>query len=507
MKEKSTKMTRAEYLKNKKIEMLKGTFIRVFEDTVKQFPDYPAVYADHISLTYKELENWSNAVAHKLLASGLKRGDIVAIKTGRTVQTIAGILGIWKAGCAYTYLDNAYPAQRCHDVIENCSCPLILTDAWWSDVDTELDWKLVDLSEREALALVIYTSGSTSKPKGVMLTQKNVTAACYNFDIFQNDENTHYGLFAGLGFVAAVGDIAAALSVGSALYIVPSAIRKSVTDLVAFYRKNEIAITFLPPHMARKLLALGEKDLPLKTLLVGSEAVRNLGGAPFRVLNVYGASEACSMIAHYEVTGHENSSDIYPIGRLNPDLKGYITDEKGNLVTKGEEGELWLSGPQISIGYYQMAEKTKEHFIVNPFCQEKFYSTVFKTNDIVRELPDGNLEYVCRKDNMFKIRGFRVECSAVESALMESGHLKEAVAMAFMDHGGCNILCGYIVADYKVDVKALKAKMKEVLPYYMVPTCIIQVEQFKRNANLKIDRKAIQPPKELDNHKLLEQLY
>ena len=132
---------------------------------------------------------------------------------------------------------------------------------------------------------------------------------------------------------------------------------------------------------------------------------------------------------------------------------------------------------------------------------------VFKTNDLVRELPDGNLEYVCRQDNMFKIRGFRVECSAVESGLIECGNLKEAVAMAFMDHGGCNILCGYIVADNKVDVKAMKAKMKEKFPYHMVPTCIIQVNQFQRNANLKLDRKAIRPPKELDDHKLLEQLY
>ena len=133
-------------------------------------------------------------------------------------------------------------------------------------------------------------------------------------DIFENNENTNYGLFAGLGFVAAVRDITAALSVGSTLYIVPSAIRKSITDLVSFYKENQITITFLPPHMARKLLTLGETDLPLKTLLVGSEAVRNLGGASFRILNVYGASEACSMIAHYEITGRENLSEYIRLG-------------------------------------------------------------------------------------------------------------------------------------------------------------------------------------------------
>lgn len=500
-------MTRAEYLKKSKKENLKGTFCRIFADTVKQFPENIAVCADNISLTYRKLTMWAEAAAHKLLVSGVKKGDIIAIRTGRTGRTIAGILGIWKAGCAYVYLDNAYPKERCDSIIEECQCRVILTDEWWADVDVERDYEPVDYSENEGLALIIYTSGSTSRPKGVMLTHRNVVAACYNFDSFGNDETTHYGLFAGLGFVAAMGDITAALAVGSTLYIVPSAIRKNITELADFYEKNDIAITFLPPHMARKLLALGRENIPLKLLLVGSEAVRNLGKAPFKIFNIYGASEACSMIAHYEVTGNEDKSDIYPVGKLNPDLKGYIVDDTGKPVKPGKEGELWLSGPQISKGYYCMPEKTAKQFITNPFTREKGYEKVFKTNDLVRELPDGNLEYVCRKDNMFKIRGFRVECSAVESALMECGHLKEAVVLAFMDKGGCNILCGYIVADYKVDVKALKEKMKEKVPYYMVPTCIIQLDAFPRNVNSKIDRKAILPPKELDDHKLLEKLY
>lgn len=198
---------------------------------------------------------------------------------------------------------------------------------------------------------------------------------------------------------------------------------------------------------------------------------------------------------------------MYPVGRLNHGLKGYITDEEGNPVRPGEPGELWLAGRQVSRGYYGLPEMTRAHYIGNPFSQEAGYERVFRTNDILRELPDGNLQYVCRKDNMFKIRGFRVESGAVETAILESGDVKEAVVKAFMDDGGCNILCGYFTADHRVDVKDLKKKLADRIPYYMIPTCLIQLEAFPRNMNSKVDRKAILPPAELNDHKLLEELY
>ena len=141
-------------------------------------------------------------------------------------------------------------------------------------------------------------------------------------------------------------------------------------------------------------------------------------------------------------------------------------------------------------------------YLLLGYCQ-----LIFKTRDIVCLMDDGNLKYISRKDNMFKIRGFRVEAGAVEAAILKCSPVKEVVVKAFEDDGGCNILCGYFAADEKIDVKELKSRLKNIIPYYMVPTALFQVERFPRNANNKIDRQALKAPAELNDHKRLEELY
>ena len=498
--------SRAEYLAEHKDEVMRETFCRAFCDTCHAYPDQAAVCSEGQTVTYGELLRWSEAVAHKLASQGIREEEVVAIRTGRTIETVAGMIGIWKAGGAYVYLDRAYPKAREESILHECECRIILDPAWWEDIDKENDLPEIDYSKAEGLALIVYTSGSTSKPKGVMLEHKNVVAAMYNFQVFELKKGEHFGVFPGFSFVASVSDLYSTLAAGSVIDIIPSGIRRNIDALVEYYIRHNIKITFLPPHMARKLLNMDLSEIPLRLLLVGSETVRNLGNAPFKVLNVYGASETCSMISHYEITD-AISGEVCPVGKLKAGLKGYLVSDDGKLVRRGEEGELWLAGAQVSRGYYKLPEITKTHYIKNPFSDETGYERVFKTNDILRELEDGNYQFVCRKDNVFKIRGFRVENTAIEQAIMECAPVKEVVAKVFMDKGGCNILCGYFTADKKLDVKAIKERMKEKIPYYMVPTCLIQLDAFPLNINSKIDRKAIMPPKELNNHKLLEKLY
>ncbi len=502
-------MNRSDYLIEHREEVSRSTFCKVFCDTVSAYPDETAVYCEGQSVTYRELLAWAEASAHKLVNAGLQKEEIVAIRTGRTIETIAGILGIWKAGGAYVYLDKAYPPKREAAILQECGCRFVLDMDWWQDVPKVHKLPPLDLSQSQALALLIYTSGSTSKPKGVMLEHKNVIASMYVFQIFGVKKGDHYGIFPGLGFVAAVSDIFSALAVGAAAYVIPGSVRKSIDSLVEYYKAHSIRISFLPPHMARKLLAMDFghlNELPLRLLLVGSEPVRNLKTAPFRIFNVYGASEMCSMIAHYDISEY-TLEGFYPVGRVNPWLRGYLVGDDGRLVSPGEPGELWLAGPQVSRGYYNLPELTRSHYIPNPFSQEPGYERVFRTNDILKDVGNGNLLYVCRKDNVYKIRGFRVENTAVEYAISQCAPVKEVAAKAFMDDGGCNVLCAYFTADEKLDVKAIKEHLKERIPYYMVPTGLIQLNSFPRNLNGKIDRQSIEPPKEINDHKLLEQLY
>ena len=271
-----------------------------------------------------------------------------------------------------------------------------------------------------------------------------------------------------------------------------------------YYIAKKATITFLPPHMAVKFSKIEKGDTNLRVMIVGSEMARNLESKSYRILNVYGSSEMTAMIACYEI---KDSRKAYPVGKLNPTIRGYIVDDDGHLVKDGETGELWLASRQASCGYYRNEKKTSEQFIKNPFTDEEGYERIFKTNDLVCLNEEGDLEYIGRKDYMYKIRGFRVEAGAVETAMRTCDKIIDAVAIAFPDSGGTNILCGYFVADEPIDVKELKEYLKTKLPYYMVPTAIFQLDELPRNFNNKIDRKAILPPKELDDHKLLAELY
>lgn len=496
--------SRSEELKNNKEIFFQDTFCDIFHRTAQLCPDKIAVSGDNCQVTYQELDEYSNFLARYLIKAGLRKENVVAIQTGRKPVSIISMLGIWKAGGAYCFLDDCYPEARNRSLQEDCGWNIILTRDNINKLPWEKDVHYINQSKRENLAVVVYTSGSTSKPKGVMLEHGNVTAAISNFDQLGFNEDDRTCVFSSFSFVASIFDIFSSLAVGATLEIIPEYRRRKMNLIVEFYKEKQITIAFLPPHMAVKFMKEDISGLHLRTLLVGSEQVRHLKKQPYRIINVYAASECCSLISTYEITKNESS---YPIGTLNPTFRGYIVDEKGNEVEPGQEGELWLAGPQISRGYLKRPDLTKQQYIKNPFSSEPEFQRMFKTNDIVCQGTDGNLHYIGRKDNMYKVRGFRVESGAVESTVLKCAAIKEVVVKAFPDAGGVNILCGYFTSDVDIDVKDLKAKLKEILPYYMVPACFIRLNEFPRNFNNKIDRKSIKPPKEINDHKLLEKLY
>lgn len=256
--------------------------------------------------------------------------------------------------------------------------------------------------------------------------------------------------------------------------------------------------------MAVKFQKIDDGQTKLRLLIVGSEMARNLKKASYRILNVYGSSELTAMIAAYEIS---DTRSAYPIGRLNNDIRGYVVDESGAPVPAGEAGELWLASEQVARGYLHNEEKTAAHFIRNPFSDEPAFRWLYKSGDIVRADGDGIYHYVCRKDNMVKIRGFRVEIDEVERQMRQYSSIGEVCVKSFTDSGGTNILCGYFEADTTLDVKAVKAFLNKKMPYYMVPTALFQVESLPRTPSGKIARRAIQAPAEINDHRLLKERY
>lgn len=511
-----------------------NTIVGLFGLALEQEPEKEALVTETVRLTYRELDRQSEQIARELLLEGVEEGEVVAVRTGRSACSIAAILGIWKIGCAYVFLDSDQPAfynalcmQECgvrHEVTgelaeramgrdqpgtqglpEKCLAEGAARDRTEGRPVGGEPQKasFAERGQMDRLAVVVYTSGSTGKPKGVLITQRNLAASISNFGEIGFTSDDHYGCFASLMFIASVYDIALSLSIGATLYLIPKAIRKNIREVARYYREKRITATFLPPHMAMKYMEL-DQGSPLRLLLSGSEPVRNLKERSYTIVNVYASSEACAIISFYKV---EDSRRSYPIGQIVSALRGYIVDETGEPVRPGEVGELWICGPQVSKGYCRMQKLTAERFCPNPFCDDPPFRTVFKTGDMVAKNEKGELVYHGRRDNMVKIRGFRVELTGVERHMLEYPKIKEACCKAYTDKGGTNLLFGYYIAEGPIEHEDFRRYLGTVLPYYMIPLGLVRCEEFPRTLSGKVDRQAFLPPDGLDDWRGLAERY
>lgn len=459
-------------------------FCELFQNAAAKHSDKAAVIWKDQILTYRQLDEASTLVARCIAGKGIGKEQIIAISMGRTIDSVVAMVGVLKSGAAFVFLDSLYPKERLDYILESCQCPLIITEDFMTDL-CRMEHCAPEQHHPQDLAVIIYTSGSTGKPKGIMIEHKNIAALINSHAELEMHENDTIGVFPNFCFVAALNDILTPLSLGATIDIVSDEIRKDIRQLAKYYISHNITITFLPPHMATKYMNLDADNTTLKTLLVGSESARNLQPRHYKIRNVYASSELCSFISSYLITQEEPS---YPIGKIKSTLKYYILDETDHLVAEGTTGELCISGPQVSRGYLNNPQKTGEQYIPNPFTQEEPYRILYRTKDLVQQLPDGNLKFVCRKDWMLKIRGYCVESCEVELWILKYPGITESAVTACTDSGGTNILCGYFIADHEIDLQELQSFLKSHLPYYMVPLKMLQLDDFPRNHNNKVDK-------------------
>lgn len=492
--------TYVEYSDNKCIHEL-------IEEQAKKTPNNIAVVYDDQPLTYCELNEKANRLARLIRGKGVHPDELIGIMADRSLEMIIGMLAILKSGAAFMPVDPAYPQERINYLLEDSRTKILLIQEHLLEkaqfngeiirlVDQEDNMRaeggsdLEPIGDATNLAYVIYTSGSTGNPKGVMIEHRSLVNLSQwhkrNFRLTYDDRATKYAAF---GFDASVWELFPYLIAGASVYIIPEQIRLDVYALNEFYERNLITITWLPPQVYEQFLEL--QNTTLRFLLTGGDKVRAYSHVPYEVINTYGPTESTVICTSYNIQ-KDNYRNI-PIGMPIDNIQLYILDRNNRLVPLGVKGELCITGDGLGRGYWGRNDLTEEKFIDNPFVPGK---KMYKTGDLARWLPDGNMEYLGRMDFQVKIRGFRIELSEVESHLLNHPDIQKAVVIAKEDVPGHKYLCAYLVADKRASLSELRSYISQKLPDYMIPLYFIYLDKMPLTPNGKLDASVLPDPKE-----------
>jgi amino acid adenylation domain-containing protein len=491
----------------------------------EQTPRAIAVVCENQSLTYGELNQRANKLAHHLRGRGVGPEIVVAMCMERSLEMIVGILGVLKAGGAYLPLDLSYPPERLVFMMEDVNPPVVLTqenlreklpeqgaqiiclDRDWEGIAQESAENLTDGASPSNLAYVIYTSGSTGKPKGCLITHYNVVRlfqATWNW--YKFDDHDVWTMFHSYAFDFSVWEIWGALFYGGRVVIVPYLVSRSPE---AFYRLlHEEGVTVLnqTPSAFRQLIqaeeSVGVQDLALRYVIFGGEALEMQSLKPWYerhgdkkplLVNMYGITETTVHVTYRPLSLSDTAGGSV-IGSPIPDLQLYIVDQHRQPVPIGAVGEMYVGGGGVARGYLGRPELTSDRFIPDPFSSRPG-ARLYKTGDLARFLPDGDVEYLGRIDHQVKIRGFRIELGEVESALTQHPAIRQAVVVVREDTPGDKRLVAYLVTDGEdLDIRELRAYLAKSLPEYMVPNGVSILSALPLTPSGKVDRKALPAP-------------
>ena len=484
------------------------TVVEMFREQAVRTPDNICVVFGKTRLTYRETDRRTDAIAGFLRRVGFDRGKTAGILIPRSENMVLLSLAVLKAGGAYLPLDPSYPAERLNLMVKDSGAELLIEAPEYRDLITEefagirlLTDELDALPEAAALPcpnaddpfVMLYTSGSTGVPKGVIFRHSNMTVTAEWVKRYYGlCEGSRVTFFASYGFDAHAFDIYPALISGAQVHVIGDDIRLDFNALREYYNDNGITHSVMTTQVGRQFARMGG----LKTLMSLSVAGEKLPAVDppqdFTLYNLYGPTEGSIVTSALRID--KKMRDV-PIGRPVDNLKAYIVSPDGRLLPPGAVGELWISGPHVTVGYHNRADKTEEAYGANPFAHDAGYERVYHTGDIVRFMTDGNLQFIGRRDGQVKVRGFRVELSEVEEVIRRFPGIKDAAVAAFDDPSGGKYIAGYVVSDEKVDVDALNDFIRTEKPPYMVPELTMQIEVIPLTPNHKVNRRALPAPK------------
>jgi len=486
-----------------------ATLVSLFREQASLRANETALVGGGITLSYRELDERSNQVAHFLQSRGVKTESLVAVCMDRSPLLVICMLGILKAGAAYVPVDATYPRERIAFMLADSGCEMVLTTSKYAALCGDATAEIVladadtfgnsavttlknDIADKQ-LAYVIYTSGSTGRPKGVMIEHRNVVNLVrWHTAYYKVSAASKATAMASIGFDAFGWELWPYLCAGAATWLLDDDTRLSPETVVSLYVLAGITHSFVATGLVPEIMqALQGQQAPLQYLLTGGDRLPSvsLTGVNYQLVNNYGPTENTVVTSSYILPA--SGSTQPSIGSAVSNTRIYITDASLRPVPVGVAGELCVSGDQLARGYLGQPELTAEKFVPHPFRKGE---RLYRTGDLARWLPDGNIEFLGRKDEQVKIRGYRIELGEIENMLLQSKLVNQAVVTAAPDLRGNKRLIAYIVPAGLFDETVLTAFLQGHLPGYMLPSRYVALTALPLTANGKIDRRALPEP-------------
>jgi amino acid adenylation domain-containing protein len=499
---------------------------QLFEAQVERTPHAIAVVFEDDKLTYRALNQRANQLAHHLQTLGVGPETLVGLCVERSLELVVGILGILKAGGAYVPLDPTYPRERLAFLAADTGLRVLLTQAHLQSslpvtpgvncLYLDKDWHAIARHStanpaRRAvpsnLVYVIYTSGSTGTPKGVMVTHANVTRLfAATQDGYHFSERDVWTLFHSVAFDFSVWELWGALLYGGRLIVVPYLVSRSPDAFYQLVCAHQVTVLNQTPSAFRQFMRAEESaghahPLALQWVIFGGEALELASLRPWferhgdrvpRLVNMYGITETTVHVTYRPLTRADLDRPSSVIGGPIPDLQLYILDAQLQPLPMAVSGEMYVGGAGVSRGYWKQPELTAARFLDSPFAAGRLY----KTGDLARYLPTGDIEYLGRIDQQVKIRGFRIELGEIETALAQHPRVREGVVLAREDEPGPPRLVAYWTprAAPAPSGHELRRWLQDKLPEYMLPAAFVQLETLPLTVNGKVNRRALPVP-------------
>jgi tyrocidine synthetase III len=474
------------------------TIHKLFETQAANHPLQTAVSFDGYTLSYGELNEEANRLAHYLRGQyDIGKNDRIGLMMDRSPQLVIALLAIIKSGAAYVPIDPAYPASRCAFMQQDSGMKVLISQneyGVWSDVPVvqfkQRAWKNcnahnpMQVNDAGDLVYIIYTSGSTGQPKGVRITHRSLNSLCaWHVQAFGVNNQSCGTLYAGIGFDASAWELWPYLVAGAAVYPVSDTLRFNLQSLAAWLQTNHISHCFLPTPACEEIIRSNIQMPAAMHLLTGGDRLRSLPTQPLKLYNNYGPTES-TVVATSTRLSPENIKAGIPIGKPIGNTKIYILDKFLQAVPVGIYGEMYIAGDGLAQGYHNNDALTAERFIQHPVNNER----LFKTGDFACWLADGAISFLGRIDNQVKVRGYRVELSEIENAIAKVSGVSSARVIA--DKSGDEVkLYGFYESDR--ELTQMHAELHRLLPSYMVPAVCTCIAKFPLTPNGKVDDKAL----------------